>query len=91
MGTTAEKNVFTFDYEVFRMRLIGFQHDHEKQESPREKYLKDFKDFKSKRKPYRKDEDKQTCGGIAVDSVLAQLEAATKTPQAFQSYMRCTA
>ena len=41
------------------MRLIGFQHDHEKQESPREKYLKDFKDFKSKRKPYRKDEDKQ--------------------------------
>ena len=59
MGTTAEKNVFTFDYEVFRMRLIGFQHDHEKQESPREKYLKDFKDFKSKRKPYRKDEDKQ--------------------------------
>ena len=39
----------------------------------------------------RKDGDKQTCGGIAVDSVLAQLEAATKTPQAFQSYMRCTA
>ena len=30
----------------------------------------------------RQDEDKQTCGGIAVDSVLAQLETATKTPQA---------
>ena len=43
----------------YKMRPIGFLHDHEKKESPREKYLKDFKAFKSKRKPYSKDEDKE--------------------------------
>ena len=43
----------------YRMRPIGFLHDHEKKESPREKYLKNFKAFKSKRKPYSKDEDKE--------------------------------
>ena len=39
------------------MRSVGIPYDHEKKESPKEKYLKDYKAFKSRRKPFCKDED----------------------------------
>ena len=46
------------------MRSVGITYDHGKNENLKEKYLKDYKAFKSRRKPFSKDEDQEIINWI---------------------------